>query len=221
MHSDLGRGVDGVVGVGLETRVHTTVKRVARSVEGRLSGSVVLAEEGEDDGIANGSLELLGAEGKTLRATDGDAVSSTAGTNNGIGRGLLDGGAGLAGDDGGRRGGLVLDGLGDGYGRGLSNNSGRGTTTNVDPEEVDVAVAGLVDTDEAGELSELLVGNLDALVTLLQMSISLRGSNVVNRLRQGKGGHAQDRCCRELHFVFFSVSLFLVLIKFRCCVYRR
>lgn len=144
LHSNLRRRVDGVVEIGLETRVHASRERHAGFIKGRLRHGVVLAEEGEDDGIAHGRLRLRRAKGQTLRSADGDGVrggSSCWGSDAG---GL--GGSGRSGRGHVRRrsgagyrrrvsatGGTVdyRRGLGGGHGDGLFrvDNGGYGSTT--------------------------------------------------------------------------------------------
>ena len=162
LHGDLGRRVDSVVGVGLETRVHTASKGIARGIESRLGNGVVLAEEGEDDAVAHGSLELLRLEGEALGATD----------RNGVGCGgtacdaRCDGttirrGRSLSGDDSwGSGSGTANDGLSDGHG--AADDGGSGAATDVDPEEVDRPAITLVKTKELGELGDLSISRLDA-----------------------------------------------------------
>lgn len=141
LHGDLGRRVNGVVGVGLVSRVHATIEGNARGVESGLGGGVVLAQEGEDDGIALGSRELRGVKGKTLGTTDSDAVSSTSGAD-GAGSAGSDGRVGLdvPTSDGSSSGSLSTTSNGLRYcdGSGLVEDSGSGTTTAVNPENVDL-----------------------------------------------------------------------------------
>lgn len=162
LHGDLGRRVDSVVGVGLETGVHTASKGIARGLEGGLGDGVVLAEEGEDNAIAHGGLDLLGLESETLGATDRDGVGC-GGTAYDV---RCDGttrccGSSLAGNDSwGSGSGTANDCLSDGHG--AADDGGSGTTTDVDPEEVDRLAIALVKAKELGKLGDLSISCLDA-----------------------------------------------------------
>ena len=160
MHSNLRRRVDGVVGVGLVARVHAALEGLAGHVKRGLSGGVVLAEEGEDDGITDGSGELGRVELEALGAADRNAVS-------GAGTGRSDGscvarGSGLGGRSSGGSGVSVDRGR---YcdGGGLVDDSGSGAATEVNPEEVDLDVRTRIETEEPAELRDLIGRCLDAI----------------------------------------------------------
>lgn len=72
MHGNLGRGADGVVGVGHEAGVHATSQGVAGRREGGLGSSVVLAHEGEDNHVPNVGLDLIGNEDETSGTANHD-----------------------------------------------------------------------------------------------------------------------------------------------------
>lgn len=139
LHRDLRRRVDGVVGVGLVTRVHAAVEGSAGGVESGLGSRVVLAEEAEDDSVANRGAYLLRVEGETLRTTNSDTVGSAASTDGARGRGDNRSRASPIRYDSGRgRGtGGAANRLGDGDGLSLTNDSGCRAATDVNPEEVD------------------------------------------------------------------------------------
>lgn len=65
LHGDLRRGVDGIVGVGDEARVHAAGERLARIVKSRLGSGVVGGEEGEDDHVPDVGMDALGMVDKT------------------------------------------------------------------------------------------------------------------------------------------------------------
>lgn len=106
LHSDLRSGNDGVVGVGLEARVHAAFQLLARGVEGRLGNGVVHGVELKDDGVTNGDVvELRRRVDETGGSSDGDGVSG-AGSSGGRGlsshsHGLGDGDLGVVGRGGG------------------------------------------------------------------------------------------------------------------------
>lgn len=72
LHGDLGRGVDAVLGVGDEARVHAAGQGLAGLGKGGLSGGVVGGVEGEDDHVANVGLNLVGRVDEASRAADSD-----------------------------------------------------------------------------------------------------------------------------------------------------
>lgn len=118
LHSNLGSRRDGVVGVGLEARVHTTIKLLARSVESRLGNCVVHRLELEDDGVTNGDVvELRRRVNKTSGSSNGDGVGSTG---SGSGCGLSSNSHGLGDSD------LLVVG------------GGSGTATRVGPDDDDL-----------------------------------------------------------------------------------
>lgn len=93
LHGDLRGRNDGVVRVGHEARVHAIGESLAGGVEGRLGYSVVLGEELEDDGVADGDIvELVRLEDETSGATDGDGVAGTS-AGDGCSLVLLDSGS--------------------------------------------------------------------------------------------------------------------------------
>lgn len=76
LHSDLGRRDDGVVRVGLVTRVHATLHGLARSIEGGLGDGVVLSKELEDDHITDRNVvKLLRLVDQAIGATNDDGVT--------------------------------------------------------------------------------------------------------------------------------------------------
>ncbi len=200
LHGDLRGRVDGVVGVGLVARVHAAGERLAGGVKGGLGGGVVLAEVGEDDGVADGGLDLLGAEGEALGPADGDAMGGARTGDDGGGRAAREGCcAGLVGDDDGRGSGAG-DGLGDGDGLGGGQDGGCGAAADVDPEEVDGDAAAPGEADQAGELSDLGLGGRETVAADavdchdLVVPVSPDGVDVVDGLSQRQRRHAQCQC---------------------------
>lgn len=133
LHSDLRSGDDGVVGVGLEARVHATLNGVARGVKGRLGDGVVLRQELEDDDVANGDvLELIGLVGQASGTANLDGVSSS-GDGSCAGGSLL---AGLRGRSAGSLGGSAAGDDGDL----LVDDGGLSAATGVGPDDDDVGL---------------------------------------------------------------------------------
>ena len=205
LHGDLRGRVDGVVGVGLVARVHAAGEGLAGGVKGGLGGGVVLAEVGEDDGVADDGLDLLRAEGEALGPADGDAVGGARTGDDGGGGAAREGCcAGLVGDDDGRGGGGTADdGLGDGDGLGGGQDGGCGAAADVDPEEVDGDAAAPGEADQAGELSDLGLGGREAVAVEavdrhdLVVPVSpdgVDGVDVVDGLSQRQRRHAQCQC---------------------------
>lgn len=145
LHGNLGRGRDGVVGVGEEARVHAAVEGLAGGVKGRLGDGVVLGQELEHDGVADGDVERVGLVDEATGPADLDGVAR-AGGGHGRGLALADGGGGTAGD--GDDGGIVLAG-GDGAGDGdlLVDGGGLRVVTRVGPDDDDFGAR--VDGDAA------------------------------------------------------------------------
>ena len=203
LHGDLRGRVDGVVGVGLVARVHAAGERLAGGVKGGLGGGVVLAEVGEDDGVADDGLDLLRAEGEALGPADGDAVGGARTGDDGGGGAAGEGCcAGLVGDDDGRGSGAG-DGLGDGDGLGGGQDGGCGAAADVDPEEVDGDAAAPAEADQAGELSDLGLRGREAVAVEavdrhdLVVPVSpdgVDGVDVVDGLSQRQRRHAQCQC---------------------------
>lgn len=70
LHGHLRRRVDGVIGVGLETRVHAARQCVTRGGERGLRYGVVGAHEGEDDHVAHGGRDRRGCIHEASGATN-------------------------------------------------------------------------------------------------------------------------------------------------------
>lgn len=202
LHGNLGGRVDGVVGVGLVSRVHAAGEGIARGFERRLRDRVVLAQEGEDERVTDGGPENLGVEGETLGSANGNAVGGTgagshgsASTAAGDDRGR---GGHLAGAAGHRRSGSgASNGLGDGDGLGLVEDGRRLAASEVDPEEVDRDTASRCKAQQALQALEIDGRRRDA-VDGGHVPLCYR-SDIMNRLRRREMGHAQRQGRRELH----------------------
>lgn len=137
LHGHLGRRDDAVVFVGLKARVHAAGEELAGGGKGGLGDGVVLAQEGEDDHVADVGRDAVGLVDEALGAADGDGVRGEgAGGLGGGGRALRGGvgsgrgrgrGVGSTGGHGLRHGLHLVDGLG-----------GAGGAAAVDPDDDDV-----------------------------------------------------------------------------------
>lgn len=78
LHGDLRWRAGGVVGVGLEARVHTARKGITRSLKSGLGNGMVLSKVGEDDHVVEIDLHLIRGEDKAGRAAHNDAVGLDA-----------------------------------------------------------------------------------------------------------------------------------------------
>jgi len=202
LHGNLGRRVDGVVGVGLVSRVHAAGEGIARGLKRGLRDSVVLAQEGEDERVTDGGPEDLGVERETLGSTHGDAVGGTSAGSHGsasTAAGDERGRSGhLAGAAGHRRGGSgASHGLGDRDGLGLVEDGRRLAASDVDPEEVDRDTASRVEAQQALQAREIDGRRRDT-VDGAHVPLCDR-SDIMNRLRRRQMGHAQRQGRRELH----------------------
>ena len=215
LHGNLRRGVDSVVGVGLEARVHTAGQRITGCFERGLRYGVVLAAEGEDDGITDGDGHLRGVELQTLRTANRDAVGST-GAGNDLRRassesrrcGHLTGNASNWGRTGRSASGgssdTTGDGLGDRDGLSLVENGGRRASADVDPKNVDIGTAAPEEAERPLQLRQLNLRCSHPVDRHLpELWLPLHGGDLVNRLPNRQVGHAQRQCCRELHVVLF------------------
>ena len=146
LHGNLGRGDNGVVGVGHEAGVHTAGEGVAGGVESGLGDGVVLAVEGEDDHVTNIGGDLLREEGETLRTTDVDGMGGTGAGNDTASTGLDGGGDTVDASNGG---GSSARGDGDGLSHShlLVESGGRKTTTLVNPDDDGVDAADGTETN--------------------------------------------------------------------------
>lgn len=169
LHSDLRSGNDGVVGVGLEARVHAALQLLARSVEGRLGNGVVHGVELEDDGVTNGNVvELRGGVDEASGSSNGDGVGGTGSSG---GRGLSS----------------HRHGLGDGDLRVVGRGSG--TATGVSPDDDDLGQSVGCDA-VAGHA----IGNGDASLIQIQLNSSggVVGIGILDLVGQSKRRRGQS-----------------------------
>lgn len=177
LHSDLGRGDDAVIRVGLEAGSLTTGKRLAGLGKGRLGGGVVLVEEGEDNHVADSSLDLGGSVDEAGGTTNSDLVG-----DNGSG--------GSSGSTSGTGTSSLSDGLGDSDG--LVYRGSGSDTTGVGPDDNDLSTGRHRDTARKGGSGGLGSGAMAAAL--------LDGrEDVVDGLCEGDGRGGQGESSSESH----------------------
>lgn len=164
LHSDLGRRRNGVVGVGLESRVHAALERLARLGEAGLGDGVVVGEEFEDDGVTDGDGELVRLVGETTGATNLDSVAGTR-ANHGSSLAVLDGGGGAVLSSNGSR--LLSSNDSLGNSDLVVDVGSLGAVSGVVPDDDDLGASSLGDTralhateSGGGASIELTTGNL-------------------------------------------------------------
>jgi hypothetical protein len=174
LHGNLRRRRDSVVGVGHESRVHTSVHKITRSGEAGLGDSVVLWQELKDDGVTDRDIvELFGLVDKTSRASNSDGVRCGGGRLSGY---LSTLGHGLSNCD------LLVD------------SCGLGTSSRVVPDDDDLRLVFLGDTGV-----DNLCGLLDNMLSRGGGSRSRMLSGRSNNMLCRRSGNGMLRSCRHGH----------------------